>query len=121
MNELPSDLNLTPQEMEELKSIVINIFEKIKKAFQKFIKQVKERWYRIWCDNTHLWHIAKHHKKYRIRKEYMNKIRKEAAKNIRYFITAVNNIEQEEYNYGMELQVQPLRCPFGSRRTLRLS
>ena len=121
MNELPSDLNLTPQEMDELKSIVINIFEKIKKAFQKFIKQVKEAWCRIWCDNTHLWHIAKRHKKHRIRKKYMTQIRKEAAKNIKHFITAVNNIEQEEYNYGMELQMRPLRCPFGPRRTLRLS
>ena len=103
MNELQSDLTLTQQEMDELKNIMINIFENIKKAFQKLITQIKESWYRIWCGNTHLWHIAKHSKKHRIRKKYMNKIKKEAAKNIKHFITAINNIEMEEYNYGMEL------------------
>lgn len=54
---------------------IIDAFSKLARKLWKWVRDIADR---FWCNNRRWWYMAEHHKKYRIRKKYRNKIKRAA-------------------------------------------
>lgn len=59
---------------------IIDAFAKLARKLWKWARDIADR---FWCNNRRWWHMAEHHKKYRIRKKYRNKIKRAARERAR--------------------------------------
>lgn len=59
---------------------IIDAFAKLARKLWKWTRDIADR---FWCNNRRWWYMAEHHKKYRIRKKYRNKIKRAARERAR--------------------------------------
>lgn len=85
---------IPPNEFEELNKVLRRLRESIVEVLRPivdaFAKLVHKFWKwacdiadHFWCNNHRWWYMAEHHKKYRIRKKYRNKIKRAARERAR--------------------------------------
>lgn len=79
-------------------SFIDPIVAAVKKVFDKLIKWARDFWDRIWCNNRHWWTMAEHHKKYRIRKKYRNKIKRMARQRAGELLHSLESGDSEDRN-----------------------
>ncbi len=72
------------------------VVEYVTKAIKKLFKWVGDFWDLLWCNNRRWWYIAEHHKKYRIRKKYRNKINREAARKARELLPLLTEDSEDD-------------------------
>lgn len=85
--EIPGDIQRLNDILEQMKAALEKVLEPVVEALKQIIKKFT-KWSRdfadcLWCNNRHWWNMAKHHKKYRIRKKYRNKINRAARQRLR--------------------------------------
>lgn len=98
--QIPDDIRQLSEKLEELKEIIERtlspVLDWIKELAGKIVKVVRDAVDKIWCNDRHWWHMAEHHKKYRIRKKYRNKIRRAARDRARKLLHSLGCDTPEE-------------------------
>lgn len=100
--EIPDDVQKLNDALTELataiRAVIEPIMAAVKKVIDKLFKWAGDFWDHIWCNNRHWWTVAEHHRKYRIRKKYRNKIkraaRQKASELLPYFQSDNNSPEE---------------------------
>lgn len=72
---------------------VLDWIEKLARKIAKWARDVVDR---LLCNNRSWWYMAEHHKKYRIRKKYRNKINRKAARKARELLTLLTEDSEDD-------------------------
>lgn len=99
---IPDDFLRISKSLEEFRRIIERAFtpllDWLMEVGRKIVKVVRDAVDKIWCNDRHWWHMAEHHKKYRIRKKYRNKIRRAARDRARRLLRSLttDNSQMEQ-------------------------
>lgn len=72
------------------------VLDWLTKLARKLVKWARDVADRLWCNNRRWWYMAEHHKKYRIRKKYRNKINREAARKARELLPLLTEDSEDD-------------------------
>lgn len=109
--EIPGDIQRLNDAIEELKAALQTalepVIEAIHKIIDKFTKWARDLFDRIWCSNRHWWNMANHHKKYRIRKKYRNKIKRMARTRLGELLHSLESDDSEDQDEASDDEEVP--------------